>query len=200
MGMESDIHIFYVRVNLDRDYLLDETLKFKLVDVVKRQTEFFYELYAYNVFDDEFSLLYGIGEKEEARVRKDIRRILRSFFMGGVYPYRETADEVERAADEAVVRQVSMADLVDLICYIDLYARNNGYARSSGTDWWWSSSSAYLTLDRERRWKFVKRDVAFRLLGGSVSTAVHEMRKRHRNREMMGNPMPFCILVDDEAA
>jgi hypothetical protein len=100
----------------------------------------------------------------------------------------------------AEICPVGRSNLVELVCYINLYAGNLGYTKDSGADWWWCSSCAYLTMDNDRNWSFIAREAVFRCLAGSIPAALTEMKKRHRSRERMGNPMPLCIMREGEAA
>ena len=206
MSNESEVRIFYLKVRMKKEYLADDALKFKLVNVLGYFRGVSYELYAFNVFDDEFSFLYGIKgssgirEKDEERVRADLELILTAFFVGGAYPFFETEKDIRTAVAAAEICPVGRSNLVELVCYINLYAGNLGYTKDSGADWWWCSSCAYLTMDNDRNWSFIAREAVFRCLAGSIPAALIEMKKRHRSRERMGNPMPLCIMREGEAA
>jgi hypothetical protein len=69
MSNESEVRIFYLKVRMKREYLADDALKFKLVNVLGYFRGVSYELYAFNVLTTSSAFFMGLREAVESERR-----------------------------------------------------------------------------------------------------------------------------------
>ena len=188
----SGRQVVYTRLEFGSRLLWDESSKKMFIDAfLDEKKNLGAEVYAFAVFSEQFYMLTGrFGAYTEHEAYLDHLGALDRFLAAGLIPEADMVRFREGTGLRFSVCCLSgIENILKVLMYIHLAARNLGYVRA-GFDYWWSSVQTY----RNRySWSCLCTQVIYENLSPDPERARRSLVRRHREQERSGNPAPECI-------